>query len=91
METIRKEFRFVFKNIMDRDHFEDNIYFRDPITTNLNSFRGAFCQSALALWCASRHDWPARLSMRCSSSASQLVGYARLWQQSVAKCVLTRL
>ncbi len=53
METIRKEFRFVFKNIMDRDHFEDNIYFRDPITTNLNSFRGALCQSVLALWCAS--------------------------------------
>jgi hypothetical protein len=39
MEMVRKEFRFVFKNIMDRDHFEDKIYFRDPITTNVNSFR----------------------------------------------------
>ncbi len=26
---------------MDKDHFESKIYFRDPMTTNLNSFRGA--------------------------------------------------
>ena len=42
---MRDDFKLVFKDIMDRDHFEDKVYFRDPITTNLNSFRGAllFC------------------------------------------------
>jgi len=41
IELVRDDFKLVFKDIMDRDHFEDKVYFRDPITTNLNSFRGA--------------------------------------------------
>lgn len=38
---MRSDFRLVFKDILDRQHFEDKIFFRDPITTNFNSFRGA--------------------------------------------------
>lgn len=40
IEIVRSDFQRVFKDIMDRDHFEDKIYFRDPISNNLNSFRG---------------------------------------------------
>ena len=39
---MRNDFKLVFKDIMDRRHFEDKVYFRDPITTNLNSFRGDY-------------------------------------------------
>ena len=38
---MKQDFRLIFKDIMDKDHFESKIYFRDPMTTNLNSFRGA--------------------------------------------------
>jgi hypothetical protein len=41
IEIVKKDFRLIFKDIMDKDHFESNIYFRDPMTTNLNFFRGA--------------------------------------------------
>ena len=41
IEVVRQDFRLIFKDIMDKDHFESKIYFRDPMTTNLNSFRGA--------------------------------------------------
>ena len=47
IELVRNDFKLVFKDIMDRDHFEDTTYFRDPITTNLNSFRGA---RVMMLW-----------------------------------------
>lgn len=39
IEMVKADFPLVFKDIMDRDHFEDTMYFRDPITTNFNSFR----------------------------------------------------
>ncbi|KAK9804190.1 hypothetical protein WJX72_000175 [[Myrmecia] bisecta] len=39
IEMVRTDFKLVFKDIMDRDHFEDKIYFRDPIT-NVSFFRG---------------------------------------------------
>lgn len=39
IDLVRKDFRLVFKDILDRQHFEDKIFFRDPITTNFNSFR----------------------------------------------------
>ena len=41
IEIVKQDFRLIFKDIMDKDHFESKIYFRDPMTTNLNSFRGA--------------------------------------------------
>jgi hypothetical protein len=39
IEVVKQNFRLIFKDIMDKDHFESKIYFRDPMTTNLNSFR----------------------------------------------------
>ena len=32
IDVVRREFRFVFKNILDKEHFEGRVYFRDPIT-----------------------------------------------------------
>lgn len=58
IELVRDDFKLVFKDIMDRDHFEDKVYFRDPITTNLNSFRGALlCCPVLALLNIARQGW----------------------------------
>lgn len=36
---VRSDFQYVFKDIMDKDHFEGKIYFRDPIT-KVSFFRG---------------------------------------------------
>ena len=39
IDLVRSEFKYVFKNILDKDHFEGKIYFRDPIT-RVSFFRG---------------------------------------------------
>ena len=39
LDLVRSNFQFVFKDIMDLDHFEDNIFFSDPIS-NFTFFRG---------------------------------------------------
>ena len=42
IDLVCSEFKYVFKNILDKDHFEGKIYFRDPIT-NVSFFRGKDC------------------------------------------------
>ena len=45
---MKKHLPLVFKDILDRNHFNDKLYFRDPLTTNLNSFRCVFpCSSSI--------------------------------------------
>ena len=39
LDLVRSNFQFVFKDIMDLDHFEDNIFFSDPIS-KFTFFRG---------------------------------------------------
>ena len=48
IDLVRSEFRFVFKNILDKEHFEGKIYFRDPIT-KVSIFRGKIPVSTGAL------------------------------------------
>ena len=36
---VRSDFKYVFKDIMDRQHFEDNMFFSDPIS-RVTFFRG---------------------------------------------------
>lgn len=73
IETVKQHLPLVFKNILDREHFEDKLYFRDPLTTNLNSFRCASpcstpcCAEADPAWHASStpviwHQTPALIS-----------------------------
>jgi hypothetical protein len=40
IDLVRSDFQFVFKDIMDRDHFEDDIFFSDPVS-KFTFFRGA--------------------------------------------------
>lgn len=57
IEVVKQDFRLIFKDIMDKDHFESNIYFRDPMTTNLNSFRGGRRCQLLAPCCQLGVSW----------------------------------
>lgn len=39
IDLVKSDFRFVFKDIMDLDHFEQNMFFSDPIS-KFTFFRG---------------------------------------------------
>ena len=61
LDLVRSNFQFVFKDIMDLDHFEDNIFFSDPIS-KFTFFRGmlvscvacSLCGGCLAA-CTAKH------------------------------------
>lgn len=39
LDLVRSDFQFIFKDIMDLDHFDENIFFSDPIS-KFTFFRG---------------------------------------------------
>ena len=50
LDLVRSNFQFVFKDIMDLDHFEDNIFFSDPIS-KFTFFRGMLVSCVACYLC----------------------------------------
>ena len=52
LDLVRSNFQFVFKDIMDLDHFESNMFFSDPIS-KFTFFRGKLMPCMACLLCDS--------------------------------------